>query len=84
MTAALPVTAETRPPATIGPAGTGRAASHPAGDVGGNDARAPGGGARHRPSLVERGYVRGRFGGVPVFVGPELAAQIKANRQQHS
>jgi hypothetical protein len=28
-------------------------------------------------SLVERGYVHARFGGVPVLVGPELAAQLK-------
>jgi hypothetical protein len=33
-------------------------------------------------SLVQRGYVHGRFGGVPVLVGPELAAQIKAIRQK--
>jgi hypothetical protein len=33
-------------------------------------------------SLVRRGYVRARFGGVPVLVGPELAAQIKAIRQK--
>jgi hypothetical protein len=83
MTATLPVTAETRPQATCGLAGTGQATRHPAGDGGGSDVRAPGG-ARHRPSLVERGYVPGRFGGVPVFVGPELAAQIKAARQKPS
>jgi hypothetical protein len=84
MTATLPVTAETRPQATIGQAGAGQAASHPAGVGGGNDARAPGCGPRPGPSLVERGYVPGHFGGVPVFVGPELAAQIKAIRQQPS
>ena len=35
-----------------------------------------------RTSLAQRGYVHGRFGGVPVLVGPELAAQIKAIRQK--
>jgi hypothetical protein len=84
MTARLPVAAGTRTQANIGPVGAGQAASHPAGVSAGNDVRAPGGGARHRPSLVERGYVLGRFGGVPVFVGPELAAQIKAIRQKPS
>jgi hypothetical protein len=29
-------------------------------------------------SWVESGYVRARFGDVPVFITPELAAQIKA------
>jgi hypothetical protein len=38
----------------------------------------PAGGA----SLVEQGYVRARFGGVPVLVGPELAAQLKAIGQK--
>jgi hypothetical protein len=33
-------------------------------------------------SLVEQGYVHARFGGVPVLVGPDLAAQIKAIRQK--
>jgi hypothetical protein len=74
----------TTPQASIGPAGPGRAATGPAGDGGVHDVRGPGGGARHRPSLAERGYVPGRFGGVPVFVGPELAAQIKAIRQKQS
>jgi len=84
MTAALPVTAGAMPPASTGQAGTGRAGTDPATDGGVNDVRAAGGGARHRPSLAERGYVPGRFGGVPVFVGPELAAQIKASRQKQS
>jgi hypothetical protein len=34
--------------------------------------------APRRASLAERGYVHARFGGIPVLVGPELAAQIKA------
>jgi len=45
--------------------------------VAGGDAGSPG-----RASLVERGFVPARFGGVPVLVGPELAAQIKANRSK--
>jgi hypothetical protein len=40
--------------------------------------------AGHRPSLAEQGYVHGSFGGVPVLVGPELAAQLKAMRQKKS
>jgi hypothetical protein len=35
-----------------------------------------------RPSLAEQGYVHGSFGGVPVLVGPGLAAQLKAIRQK--
>jgi hypothetical protein len=35
-----------------------------------------------RPSLAEQGYVHGSFGGVPILVGPELAAQLKAKRQE--
>jgi hypothetical protein len=45
--------------------------------VAGGNAGAPG-----RASLAERGFVPARFGGVPVLVGPELAAQIKANRRK--
>jgi hypothetical protein len=33
-------------------------------------------------SLAERRYGHARFGGVPVLVGPELAAQIKAIHQK--
>jgi hypothetical protein len=39
------------------------------------------GGAGRRTSLAERGYVEARFGGLPVLVGPELAAQLRAIRQ---
>jgi hypothetical protein len=42
----------------------------------------PDSGARPGASLAERGYVHGRFGGVPVLVGPELASQLKSIRQQ--
>jgi hypothetical protein len=45
--------------------------------VAGRTADSPG-----RASLVQRGFVHARFGGVPVLVGPELAAQIKAVRQK--
>jgi hypothetical protein len=45
--------------------------------VAGGTAGAPG-----RASLADRGFVRARFGGVAVLVGPELAAQIKANRRK--
>jgi hypothetical protein len=38
--------------------------------------------ASRRPSLAEQGCVHGSFGGVPVLVGPELAAQLKAMRQR--
>jgi hypothetical protein len=44
--------------------------------VAGRNAGSPG-----RVSLVERGYVHARFGGVPVLVGPELAAEIKERRR---
>jgi hypothetical protein len=42
----------------------------------------PGGGADRGASLAERGYVHARFGGLPVLIGPELAAQLKASREQ--
>jgi hypothetical protein len=41
-------------------------------------------GARRGASLADRGYVHARFGGVPVLVGPELAAQLRATGQQQS
>ena len=45
---------------------------------------APGRGASLRTSLVEQGYVAARFGGIPVLVGPALAAQLKAPREKQS
>jgi hypothetical protein len=48
---------------------------HPA--VAGGTVDSPG-----RASLTERGFVPGRFGGVAVLIGPELAAQLKATRQK--
>jgi hypothetical protein len=47
------------------------------------DGTVPGGG-RRGASLAEQGYVHARFGDVPVLVGPELAAQIRAMRQDRS
>jgi hypothetical protein len=46
------------------------------------DGAGPDSGTRRGTSLTERGYVHGRFGGVPVLVGPELAAQLKAIGQK--
>ena len=76
MTAMAPVASRTVPQETVGQAGArsyGRGA--------GPDS-AGGGGAARGVSLVERGYVHARFGGVPVLVGPELAAQLRADRQK--
>jgi hypothetical protein len=39
------------------------------------------GGVRRGNSLAERGYVQARFGDVPVLIGPDLAAQLRAMRQ---
>jgi hypothetical protein len=46
------------------------------------DGAGPDSGTRRAASLTERGYVHGRFGGVPVLVGPELVAQLKAIGQK--
>ncbi len=35
-------------------------------------------------SWIEMGYVRARFGGIPVLITPELAAEIKASREGRS
>jgi hypothetical protein len=35
-----------------------------------------------RTRLVEQGYVDARFGGLPVLVGPQLAAQLTALREK--
>jgi hypothetical protein len=47
----------------------------------GDGGAAPGGGTGRRASLAERGYVDARFGGLPILVGPELAAELRAIRQ---
>lgn len=39
------------------------------------------GGVRRGNSLAEGGYVQARFGNVPVLIGPDLAAQLRAMRQ---
>jgi hypothetical protein len=90
MTAMLPVTAGTEPQPTSVPA-------HGPADRGGNtdssgQTRRPagdgeatsGGGGMLRTRLVEQGYVHARFGGIPVLVGPNLAAQLKAPREKRS
>ncbi len=48
----------------------------------GNHGGATPSGARRGDSLAERGYVSARFGGMPILVGPELAAQLKAIGQK--
>jgi len=42
----------------------------------------PRGGIVPGTSLSEQGYVHARFGGIPVLVGPQLAAQLKALREK--
>jgi hypothetical protein len=68
MTAMLPVTAGTVSEPALDPAHC------PAAD----GEAAPGGGASLGGRLIEQGYVHARFGGMPVLVGPKLAAQLKA------
>jgi hypothetical protein len=46
-----------------------------------HDGKATPGGADRGASLVEQGYVRARFDGLPVLIGPEFAAQLRAIRQ---
>jgi hypothetical protein len=91
MTAMVPVASRTVPQETVGQAGAGSygpgsygPGSYGPGSYGPGAAPDPaaGGGAARRASLVERGYVHARFGGVPVLVGPELAAQLRADRQK--
>jgi hypothetical protein len=74
MTATWPATARTMPPATAGQANR-RPTADGGGEAGTN-------GAGRGSSLAEQGYVQARFGGVPVLVGPQLAAQLKALRQK--
>ena len=75
MTAMAPVTSRTVLQETVGQVG--------AGSYGRGAGLDPAGGSGARGvSLVERGYVHASFGGVPVLVGPELAAQLRADRQK--
>jgi hypothetical protein len=76
MTAMTPVASRTVPQETVGQVGAGSCGCGVGPDP------AAGGGAARGASLVERGYVHARFGGVPVLVGPELAAQLRADRQK--
>jgi len=86
VTAALPVTRGIAPQVTVGQAGTdsgagsypSRAGTHPAGG-GTREATLTAG---RGTTLTERGYVHARFGGVPVLVAPELAAQLRTIGQK--
>jgi hypothetical protein len=73
MTAAPPA-ARTAPPAGAAgrPGQADRAADDPA--------AAPGG-ARRGAGLPDHGHVHARFGGIPVLVTAEMAAQIRAFRR---
>jgi hypothetical protein len=75
VTATLPVAAGTSPLLITGQVGPDTKAES-SGTGAGPDPGA--GGVRRGASLAERGYRHARFGGVPVLVGPELAAQLKA------
>jgi len=75
MTAMAPVTSRTVLQETVGQVGAGSYGR-------GAGPETAGGGAARGASLVERGYVHASFGGLPVLVGPELAAQLRANRQK--
>jgi hypothetical protein len=77
MTAVLPGTAGTVPQPTADPASP----DHRAGSAGDGEAR-PGAGGVLSARLAEQGYVGARFGGMPVLVGPDLAAQLRASRQK--
>ena len=81
------------PAGTGDPAGSsgGAAVTGPAGDGGARDARTPVSSRTYpladrplagRAGLAGQGYVRARFGGVPVLIAPELAAQIRAVREE--
>jgi hypothetical protein len=72
MTATLPATAGTVSQPAVGPARC------PAAD----GEAAEGGGASLGGRLIEQGYVHARFGGMPVLVGPGLAAQLRASREK--
>jgi len=74
MTATWPARARATRQVTVGQAGQ-RPAAGGGGEAGTN-------GAARGASLAEQGYVHARFGGVPVLVGPQLAAQLKALRPQ--
>jgi hypothetical protein len=76
----MPVTAGAVRPANARQAGPGRGAG-PSGGGGAATDPAGSGGTGRGTSLVERGYVHAHFGGVPVLVGPELAARLKTIRQ---
>jgi hypothetical protein len=76
MTAMVPVVSRIVPQETVSQVGAGSYSRGAGPDPAGS------GGVARGTSLAERGYVHARFGGVPVLVGPELAAQLRAVRQE--
>lgn len=64
-------------------AGNNATADYPAHCPAADGEATPGGGASLGGRLIEQGYVQARFGGMPVLVGPTLAAQLKALRESH-
>jgi hypothetical protein len=64
-------------------AGNHAPADYPADCPAADGEATPGGGASLGGRLIEQGYVHARFGGMPVLVGPTLAAQLKALRESH-
>ena len=78
MTATLPVAAGTSPLLITGQVSPDTKAESSDRGAGADPDR---GGVRRGASLAERGYRHARFGGVPVLVGPQLAAQLKAVRR---
>jgi hypothetical protein len=71
VTAGARVTAGTVPQLTL----------HQADRSAGDGEATPGGSAGRGATLMERGHVHARFGGIPVLVTAEMAAQIKAFRE---
>jgi hypothetical protein len=84
VTATLPASAGTMLPVTVSQADTGAVGNaYPPGRTGssvGDGGATLGGGAGRGASPAEQGHVRARFGGIPVLVTAEMAAQIKAFR----
>jgi len=73
------VTARTVPLLITGQVGPDTKAESPGRGAGPDPDR---GGVRRGASLAERGYRAARFGGLPVLVGPELAARLEAIRRR--
>jgi len=79
MTAMAPVTSRTVPQQTVSQVGAG---SYGRGV--GPDPASAASGARGGAGLPDHGHVHARFGGIPVLVTAEMAAQIRAFRQEQS